>query len=762
MRKSTLPKLRPRGWLTVGSALCLLVLLALFSHQTVQQSRDNVMYLADDDLPLLTNIQQLNVQLLKIQVILYNYYLTADSDLFSEQFPAGFDTLSSTYGAIEEEIPEAPGLSSIGSLIHSLLAISASLDTVMRKSPVDWDQSRSILAEMDPVIQQMDADSVQLGNWIGHRITTASRESLQKIETTLLLISAMGLASLLAAAIMVWVNARRLAAMEEQHRLASFPEQNPRPVLALNRDGTVTYTNGGAAAMAGEVFGVAVNQLLPANLVELLSRAKATGKFVTQDYSLADRYLHIGLHWLERWQEYHLFLENITERKLALQKLEYLAFHDELTGLPNRAAFYRDLHEQAATAAGLEQIALLKINHFQEVINRGGHSLGDASVRAVVARLVATILATPEPRPTLYRFDGNLLGMIYADDPDKLRIPGTLSAALHEPCHAAGHELYLSLSIGITELTGSAGMNGHEVEEALRRADLAMNQAKELGGNGIVAFDRDLELRHQYRQAMKKGLESALARSELYLCYQPQMQLESGIITGAEALVRWRHYELGQVSPADFIPVAEDDGLIVEIGAWIMVQACRDCAQWSRHYGQPVGVSVNVSARQMLHSNLRLTVERALNESGLPPSLLELEITESVAIGALESVASQLEALVSMGISISLDDFGTGYSSLSYLNQLPVNKLKIDQSFIKGLPQDNVQVSSVKAIIGLAQNLGLGTVAEGIETKAQSDCLAALGCDTIQGYWLGEPMADLPFKQFLSSRRVALVREKTS
>ncbi|MEQ8800949.1 hypothetical protein [Haliea sp.] len=299
MRKSSLPKLRPRGWLAVGSVLCLLVLLALFSHQTVQQSRDNVMYLADDDLPLLTNIQQLNVQLLKIQAILYNYYLTADSDLFAEQFPAGFDTLSSTYGAIEEEIPEAPGLSSIGSLIHSLLAISASLDTVMRKSPVDWDQSRSILAEMDPVIQQMDANSLQLGSWIGRRITTASRESLQKIETTLHLISAMGLASLLAAAIMVWVNARRLAAMEEQHRLASFPEQNPRPVLALDRDGTVTYTNGGAAAMAREVFGVAVVQLLPANLVELLSRAKANGKLFTQEYSLADRYLHIGLHWLE-------------------------------------------------------------------------------------------------------------------------------------------------------------------------------------------------------------------------------------------------------------------------------------------------------------------------------------------------------------------------------------------------------------------------------------------------------------------------------
>lgn len=169
---------------------------------------------------------------------------------------------------------------------------------------------------------------------------------------------------------------------------------------------------------------------------------------------------------------------------------------------------------------------------------------------------------------------------------------------------------------------------------------------------------------------------------------------------------------------------------------------------------------MNVSARQMLHSNLLMTVERALADSGLPPSQLELEITENVAISALESVTEQLEALISMGVSISLDDFGNGYSSLSYLNLLPVNKLKIDQSFVKKLPQDNVQVSSVKAIIGLAQNLGLDTVAEGIETKAQADCLAVLGCDTIQGYWLGKPMSDLAFQQFLSSQRMALVGEK--
>jgi len=648
MHRGSFPKLRLSGWVVVGSGLCLLVLLALFSFRTVQQSRDNVMYLAEDDLPLLVSIQQLNVQLLKVQVILYNYYLTADSALFAEQFPPAFDALSDTHGDIQQEIPDAPGLSAIDALIESLVSISTRLDAVMRQAPIDWDRSRSILDEMDPVVRSMDRNSLRLGSWIRQRITATSQESLGKVERTLLLISAMALASLLAAAIMVWTNARRLA---------------------------------------------------------------------------------------------------------ALQKLEYLAFHDGLTELPNRAAFERDLHRRVAAADGPVQIATMKINHFQEVINRGGHSLGDAAVQAVAARLMAAIATTQDPKPTLYRFDGNLLAMIYPSGAEILGLADRLCAAMHEPCHANGHELNLSLGIGLTDIDGGTEIDSHALEEALQRADLAMNEARHRGHSGAVVFDRDLEKRHQHRQAIKKGLQSALGRSEFHVCYQPQLQLESGLISGAEALLRWRHTELGAVSPAEFIPIAEDDGLIVAIGSWVMAQACCECASWSAYYGRQLTVSVNVSARQMLHSNLVLTVERALTESGLSPSLLEVEITESIAISAFESVASQLQALVSMGVSIALDDFGTGYSSLSYLNLLPVKSLKIDKSFIRRLPQDQVQASSVKAIIGLAQNLGLGTIAEGVETRAQSDCLAALGCDSIQGYWLGKPLSNHCFRQFLSDRR---------
>ena len=414
----------------MGSVFCLLVVLAMSSHRTVQQSRDNVMYLADDDLPLLVSIQQLNVQLLKAQAILYNYYLTADSRLFAEQFPKGFNALSKAYLAIEQEIPEAPVLSSIGELIDSLLSISVRLDAVMRRSPIDWDLYRSILDEMDPVVREMDQNSLRLGSLIGQRITAASREYLRKIERTLLLISGMALVSLLAAAIMVWTNVRRLAAM---------------------------------------------------------------------------------------------------------QKLQYLAFHDGLTDLPNRAAFERDLRRRVAAAEDSVQVATIKINHFQEVINRGGHNLGDASVRSVVARLTVAIATADVPKPTLYRFDGNLLAMMYENASEILRLPDMLCAAMHYPCHANGHELHLSLSIGITDLNGDAEIDSHALEEVLRRADLAMNEAKHRRGNGIVAFDSDLEQRHQYRQTIKKGLQSALCKSEFHVCYQPQMQLESGLITGVSS-----------------------------------------------------------------------------------------------------------------------------------------------------------------------------------------------------------------------------------
>ena len=327
---------------------------------------------------------------------------------------------------------------------------------------------------------------------------------------------------------------------------------------------------------------------------------------------------------------------------------------------------------------------------------------------------------------------------------DAAIVAGKILSALAEPFFIEGHEILLSASIGISIFPD----DGRDAETLIRNADVAMYRAKQLGDSGYLYYSREMNLRSLERLKMEGGLRHALERSEFMLHFQPQLDLASSCIIGTEALLRWAPPGRDMVSPAQFIPVAEETGLIVPIGEWVIDAACKQLRAWLDAGLNPVKVAVNLSPRQF-SQNLPRTVMRYLREYGISPDLLEVEITESMLMHNTDSVVAMMKEFAEAGIVISLDDFGTGYSSLSYLKRFPIDTLKIDQSFVRGIPQDANDSAIATAIISMAKALKLRVIAEGVETESQLDFLRSAGCDEIQGYWFSKPVPADAFAQLL-------------
>ncbi|MFZ3127253.1 MAG: EAL domain-containing protein, partial [Rhodoferax sp.] len=364
-----------------------------------------------------------------------------------------------------------------------------------------------------------------------------------------------------------------------------------------------------------------------------------------------------------------------------------------------------------------------------------GHAAGDAMLVEVAARLEHCIRETD----TISRQGGDEFLIVLCDLPDAdamLPILGKLLERLQEPFHADRQELSTSVSIGVTLFPE----DGRDFDSLLKKADMAMYRAKDAGRNTYRFFDESMNVEAVERLAMQNGLRRALERNEFVLHYQPKIELATGAVIGVEALLRWNHPDQGMVPPGRFIPAAEESGLIVAIGEWVIQEACRQAMAWQRAGLPPLSIAVNLSAAQFKRGDVGRVVTRALEASGLEPALLELEMTESILIQNVESVLTTVQGLKRLGVKLSIDDFGTGYSSLSYLKRFDIDKLKIDQSFIRDLASDADDAAIVNAIIHMAHSLNLKTVAEGVETVAALEKLKALQCDEAQGYYFARPM----------------------
>ena len=515
-----------------------------------------------------------------------------------------------------------------------------------------------------------------------------------------------------------------------------------------------------------EMYGLSKQVVVPGcGFRDIIAHRKATGSFAGDDAEYSARVLrHVGMKNSMiidtpdgrsiqvvsepladgGWVATH---EDITERRRAEERITHLAHYDALTDLPNRALFHDKLKQELARIAPGQRLAVcyIDIDEFKSVNDTLGHLIGDALLKSVAQSLRRCI----GPGDFVARLGGDEFAIVQTAVGSPSEVTDLVERvfdAIREPFECLGHQVSTDASIGIA----LAPEHGLFLDDILKNADLAMYAAKSAGRRTYRFFEPEMDTQVKARRQLEMDLRQAIADRALEVYYQPCVSLEDNRITGCEALLRWRHPQRGMISPAEFIPIAEDTGLINQLGEWVLTTACAEAATWPDH----IRLAVNVSPVQFRSATLALKVVGALAQSGLAANRLELEITEAVLIRDDETALAILHQLRDLGVRIALDDFGTGYSSLSYLQRFPFDKIKIDRCFVKALDEPDASSGIVRAVVNIAAERHMTTTAEGVETQAQRKLLGALGCSEMQGFLFSAAKPAAELKRLFFSRTV--------
>ncbi|MEO6824874.1 MAG: EAL domain-containing protein [Nitrosospira sp.] len=553
-------------------------------------------------------------------------------------------------------------------------------------------------------------------------------------------------------------------------QLAAIVESSNDAIIVKDLNGIITNWNSGAERIFGyrasEIIGRSISLLIPPDRLEeenrimkLVRRGKLADHFETVRWGKDNKPIDVSVTMSPvkdnegKIVGVSKIARDISQRKESQERIQYLAHYDSLTGLPNRALLADRMRVAIGNAARYsKRLALLfvDLDRFKLVNDSLGHEIGDKLLKLAAGRM-RSILREAD---TISRRGGDefviLLSQI-ATERDAACVAEKLIAAVSRPYRIEEHELLLTASVGISIYPD----NGKEASSLLRNADASMYSAKESGRNRYRFYSENLASGATERFSLEHDLRGALERDEIFVVYQPQIELATRRVIGAEALMRWRHPERGMVLPASFIPVAEDSGLILSLGERILRESCAQVRQWCDRYGFDGGIAVNISTAQFRQKDFTDVVLRVVADTGISPECLELEITEGVVMQDVESAIEKMRILDAHGIKIAIDDFGTGYSSLSYLRRFTVDRLKIDQSFIHDLPDSADAEAIIRAIVAMGRSLGWRVIAEGVETEAQARFLQHIACDESQGYLYAKPMVAKDFEAWLEAWKLA-------
>jgi EAL domain-containing protein (putative c-di-GMP-specific phosphodiesterase class I)/GGDEF domain-containing protein len=709
-----------------------------------------------EKLPLSQRIGELRGVVADEERLLYEYYsFTASRADFLAQRAESKKRLGEIMAKLDEDASSHAEMVTLQAHLTELWQLSEVLSSTLASPVVDWDKARATLAQIKPKVRQVEKVLSIITSSNQRAVDELGRDSQGSVTT---MVSSVIAFSVLVFGVAFFVGYYVVSIIREgaeRRRLALFAERDPNPVLRLNAGGAVLYANPATTELLRNLtlgFGQAA-QLLPA---ELQAHLRATRDAPTANAQF--EYAH-GIHtfectisYLHDFIEFHVYLKDVSARKQAESRLAYQAYFDAATELPNQYKL-RDELNQAFTQQLIGSAMMIVVDREQEILESLGAVKTEEWLVKIAHRLRDILNMEGEK---LYRFASNAFVLVrlpcnLSDADQRARL---LLSAAQQPLGIEGHELFSTLSIGAALIQyGNGGDVGDMAEGLIQQAASACNRVRRAGGNDFAVYDEAMSRAAIKALHLASDLRRAVGNNELRLQYQPKVDAATGRLLGMEALVRWIHPERGMISPIEFIPVAEDTGLIVEIGRWVLREACRQNKEWQQSGLRPLRVAVNLSARQFRSANLLEEIDAALAETGLDIGSLELEVTESMVMEDPESVIKLLEAIHARGIHLALDDFGTGHSSLAYLKRFPIDCVKIDRAFVKDTPENLDDVAIAKTIIAMAQALGLSTVAEGVETVEQLALLKNMGCDQIQGYYFSRP---LPPEDFLAYYRAHL------
>ena len=744
-------------FLTSGSKLLyrlLIVFTAIFvmglvSISTMNDSGNqvahNIEVLAEQQLPKLDTIHSLQTLIKKLELALYRYYETTDADTFAASQKTCRLQINELLNQLDNSF-----VSRFKQNFSAFETVISQFDAEMSKPGTDWnllriylEQSRKISLDFETLVDnkqnEINASLVDYHKATDNVVSAMISTQIKFSIFTFLIIL-----------IIAFLLIRQLKQHRIQQELAHYPQQNPYPILRFNNSGEALYINPAAEKLA-KSLGMENDliKLIPKECFTV-SQTRGNTNQEIKEFQLGKRLFTAHIHHIDNSQTFYAYLIDTTEQLQAEHELVRQSTHDVLTGLPNRRLLEVNLLQKTSSTMKSFGLMLLKINRLELINSSLGHQMSDRICIQVSEALNSKINDYDEDGIRLYAFEPGSWVITFESQQlsftESHKLANHFLALFTSPISVKGHNFKMSGHIGITQYP----LHGTTPKELLRNADAAMRTGvKE--GKFAQFYNKAFSRQATEWLQLEQGMEQAIKKEEFSLNIQPKVYATNSALHSGEVLIRW-HKEGEWISPAQFIPIAEESGLIIAIGEWVLTTACQQWVSWSKQGLKPQPLAINISAQQFIQSEFIELVMTVLQATGMPPTALELEITEEVAGQNPEKIIETMRKLKQIGVQLAIDDFGTGYSSLSYLTLYPVDTLKIDRAFVSKMDTDENNYAIVRMVMSLAKELNLKVVAEGVETEQQKQMLVELGCDLIQGYYFYRPLTINDYQSLITDK----------